>query len=100
MTSTHHSGHPAGVDIAAERTILPFVALGAGVLSLPGSLFTWDTALPGEGFVWGLPVAVLAVVLGIAAIRSHNQPRWAAVTGLVLGGAMAAMIVVWTLASL
>ena len=52
MTSTHN----AGVDVAAEPTILPYVALGAGILSVPGSLLTWDTGLPGEGFAWGLPV--------------------------------------------
>ena len=95
MTSTR----TPGVDIAAERTILPYIALVAGILSLPGSLLTWDTDLPGEGFVWGLPVAVLAVVLGIVALRSQTRARWAAISGLVLGGAMAAMIVLWTLAS-
>jgi uncharacterized membrane protein (UPF0136 family) len=98
MTSTQPS-HQAGVDIAAERSILPYVALVAGVLSVPGSLFTWDSGLPGEGYAWGLPVAVLAVVLGIAAVRSGTHARWAAITGLVLVGAMTAMIVVWTLAS-
>ena len=93
MTSTHN----AGVDVSAEPTILPYVALGAGILSLPGSLLTWDTGLPGEGFAWGLPVALLAVVLGISALRARTHARWAAITGLVLGGAMLAMIVAWTL---
>ena len=97
MTSIQQPGRSAGVDVASESTILPYVALVAGLLSLPGSLLTWDTGLPGEGFVWGLPVAALAVVLGIAAIRSHTHARWAAVTGLLLGGAMVAMILVWTL---
>ena len=98
MASTHPA-QQRGVDIAAERTILPYVALVAGILSVPGSILTWDSGLPGEGFVWGLPLAVLAVVLGIAAVRSRTHARWAAVTGLVLGGAMVAMIVVWSLAS-
>ena len=53
MTSTHN----AGVDVSAEPTILPYVALVAGILSVPGSILTWDTGLPGEGFAWGLPVA-------------------------------------------
>jgi hypothetical protein len=98
MTSIHQPG----VDVAgrtAAPTILPYVALVLGVLSVPGSLLTWDSGLPGEGFAWGLPAALLAVVLGIAAVRSRTAARWAAVTGIVLGGAMAAMVIVWTLAS-
>ncbi len=89
-----------GVDIAGKshsrsaRT--SYVALVLGILSLPGSLLTWDTGLPGEGFVWGLPVAVAAVIAGVVALRGRATARWAAVTGLVLGGAMALMIVVWT----
>jgi hypothetical protein len=89
-----------GVDIAARsdgrsaRT--SYVALLLGVLSVPGSILTWDSRLPGEGFVWGLPVAVAAVVAGVLALRGHAAGRWAAVTGLVLGGAMALMIVLWT----
>jgi hypothetical protein len=99
MTSTHQPG----VDVAgrsAEPTILPYVALVLGVLSVPGSLFTWDTSLPGEGFAWGLPPALLALAFGIAAIRSRTAARWAAIAGVVLGGAMAAMVIVWTVASL
>ena len=97
MTSTHPT-RQSGVDIAAERTVLPYLALLAGILSVPGSILTWDSGLPGEGFAWGLPFAVVAIVLGIAAVRSHSHARWAAVTGLVLGGAMVAMILVWSVA--
>ena len=60
MTSTH-----AGVDVAATSSKLPFVALFLGILSVPGSILTWDTSLPGEGFVWGLPLAVAAVIAGV-----------------------------------
>ena len=41
-------------------------ALALGILSLPGSLLAWDT-LPGGGFVWGLPLAVAAVIVGVKA---------------------------------
>ena len=73
-----------------------YIALVLGVLSVPGSILTWDSGLPGEGFVWGLPVAVAAVYVGVVALRGRATARWAAVTGLVLGGAMALMIVLWT----
>ncbi len=89
-----------GVDIAAQSAARPartsYVALVLGVLSVPGSILTWDSGLPGEGFVWGLPLAVAAVVAGSVALRGRAAGRWAAVTGLVLGGAMALMIVLWT----
>jgi hypothetical protein len=91
MTST-----PVGVDVAASTSKLPYVALVLGILSVPGSILTWDSGLPGEGFVWGLPVAVAAVAVGIAALRGRAAARWAAYVGLALGAAMALMIVVWT----
>ncbi len=91
MTSTH-----PGVDVAATTSKLPFVALVLGILSVPGSILTWDTSLPGEGFVWGLPMAVAAVVTGVLALRGSVTSRWAAYAGLALGAAMTLMIVVWT----
>ncbi len=91
MTSTH----PA-VDVAATTSRLPYVALVLGILSVPGSILTWDSGLPGEGYVWGLPVALLAVVLGATALRNRAGTGWASVTGIVLGAAMLAMVVVWT----
>jgi hypothetical protein len=97
MTSTH-PGQSTGVDVAAKASRLPYVALTLGILSVPGSIMTWDTSLPGEGYVWGLPVGLLAVVLGIVALRARSGARWASITGVVLGGAMVAMVVVWTLA--
>jgi len=71
------------------------IALALGILSLPGSLLAWDT-LPGGGFVWGLPFAIAAVGVGIQALRSGASGRGAAITGIVLGGVMIAMMVVWT----
>jgi hypothetical protein len=87
--------HPA-VDVAATTSKLPFVALVLGILSVPGSLLTWDTGLPGEGFLWGLPLAVAAVTVGIAALRRRAAARWAAYVGVVLGAAMTLMIALWT----
>ena len=87
-----------GVDVAARTpSRLSYVALVLGILSVPGSILTWDSGLPGEGWVWGLPVAVAAVVVAIMALRRRAPGRGAALTGLVLGGAMTAMIVLWTL---
>ncbi|MEO6511975.1 MAG: hypothetical protein ABIO16_13335 [Nocardioides sp.] len=88
-----------GVDLAAQSsqsTRPSYIALVLGVLSVPGSILTWGSGLPGQGFVWGLPVAVAAVVAGILAVRRGAGARWAAATGMVLGGAMALMIVLWT----
>ena len=96
MTSTQHPRQSAGVDVAASSSRLPYVALILGILSVPGSILTWDSGLPGEGFVWGLPVAVAAVAVGIAALRGHAAPQWAAYVGVVLGAAMTLMIVLWT----
>jgi hypothetical protein len=44
-------------------------------------------------------VGLLAVVLGIVALRARAGARWASITGIVLGGAMVAMVVAWTIAS-
>jgi hypothetical protein len=92
MSNTNHS-----VNVQPEATSrLSGIALVLGILSLPGSLLAWDT-LPGGGFVWGLPLAIAAVAVGVQAIRSRGASgRGAAITGIVLGGAMIAMMVVWT----
>jgi len=92
MSNTNHS-----VNVQPEATSrLSGIALVLGILSLPGSLLAWDT-LPGGGFVWGLPLAVAAVAVGFQAIRSGGASgRGAAITGIVLGGAMIAMMVIWT----
>ena len=94
----HQPARASGVDVAARApSRLSYVALVLGILSVPGSILTWDSGLPGEGFVWGLPVAVVAVVVGIVALRRRAPGRGAALTGLLLGGAMTTMIVLWTL---
>jgi len=89
-----HTDHSVNVQ-PASTSRAALAALVLGILSLPGSLLTWDT-LPGGGFVWGLPLAIAAVVVGYRAARSAATGRALAITGAVLGGAMIAMMVVWT----
>ncbi len=91
MSNSQHSVN-VGPNATSRASI---IALVLGILSLPGSLLAWDT-LPGGGFVWGLPLAIAAVVAGAQAVRSGTPGRGAAIAGIVLGGAMIAMMVVWT----
>jgi hypothetical protein len=81
---------------AVSSRDLSTIALVLGVISVPASIMTWG-ALPGGGFVWGAPVALAAVVLGV---RSLSQGRGKAIAAIVFGGAMLAMMVVWTIAGL
>jgi hypothetical protein len=89
---TTHTSTGAAVSTRDLSTL----AMILGILSVPGSLFTWDV-LPGGGFVWGAPLAVLAVGLGVT---SYSRGKGKALTGILLGGAMLAMMIVWTLADL
>jgi hypothetical protein len=82
------------VDVGA-RTTYPGLALALAILSVPGSTLTWD-ALPGGGFVFGFPPAVAAVVLGIQSLRASDAGRGKAIAAIAIGGAMLAMMVVWT----
>ena len=91
MSNTVHSVNVQPTATSRASTI----ALILGILSVPGSILAWD-ALPGGGFVWGLPLAVVAVILGVKAVRDGPTGRGAAVGGIILGGAMIAMMVVWT----
>jgi hypothetical protein len=91
MSNTDHSVNVQPSATSRASTI----ALILGILSVPGSILAWDT-LPGGGFVWGLPLAVVAVILGVKAVRDGASGRGAAIGGIVLGGAMIAMMVVWT----
>ena len=66
---------PHSVNVQPESTSRASVAaLVLGLLSLPGSLLAWDT-LPGGGFVWGLPLAVAAVVVGVGAVERRHRSR-------------------------
>ena len=90
MSNTNHS-----VNVQPEATSrISTIALVLGILSVPGSVLAWDT-LPGGGFVWGLPLAIAAVAVGVQAVRSGAPGRALAIAGAVLGGSMIAMMVVW-----
>ena len=72
------------------------IALLLAILSVPGSLLTWDV-LPGQGFVWGGIPALAAVAL---AVPSLGTSRIKAVASIVVAGAMLLLMLVWTVAGL
>ena len=86
----------SGIDLPA-RPARPVLALVLALLSVPGSLLTWDT-LPGGGFVFRLPFAIAAIQLGIQARRCAETGRDKAIAAILIGGAMVAMMAVWTIA--
>ena len=86
----------SGIDLPA-RPARPVLALVLALLSVPGSLLTWDT-LAGGGFVFGLPFAIAAILLGIQARRRAETGRDKALAAILIGGAMVAMMAVWTIA--
>ncbi len=86
---THQTTSAVELDRTADRST---IALILAVLSVPGSLLTWEV-LPGGGFAWGAPLAVASIVLAVPALRTS---RGKAVTAIVVAGAMLAMMIVWT----
>jgi len=84
---------PVELDHTTDRSTL---ALVLALLSVPGSIITWDL-LPGGGFVWGAPLAVLAIILAVPSLR---VARGKATAAIVIAGAMIAMMAVWTIAGL
>ena len=60
------TGKRPAVDVGLQRA-RPRLALLLAVLSIPGSTIAWD--LPAGGLWIGLPLAVVAIVLGIRARR-------------------------------
>jgi hypothetical protein len=87
--------HRSSVDLAA-RPAHPVLALVLALLSIPGSTLTWD-ALPGGGYVFGFPVAIAAVVLGVQALRRSPSGRGPAIAAVVIGVAMMIMMIAWPL---
>ena len=84
----------SSIRTASERP-RPGLALVLALLSVPGSTMTWD-ALPGGGFVFGAPLAIAAVLLGIQARQRSETGRGKALAAIVIAGAMLAMMAVWT----
>jgi hypothetical protein len=82
-----------GIDLSA-RPARPVLALVLALLSVPGSTLTWDT-LSGGGYVFGAPLAVAAIVLGVQARRRADTGRGAALAAIVIGIAMLAMMFIW-----
>lgn len=87
------TGQPVALDAERDYSI---PALVLALISVPGSLLTWDW-LPGGGFVWGAPFAIAAVALGVMSRRAGGGR---AVAAIVIGGAMLAMMVVWTVVAM
>lgn len=85
----------SGVDIAGQPA-RPGLALVLALLSVPGSTMAWDLWENGGGFVIGLPLAIAAIVLGVQARQRSAEGRGKATAAIVIGGAMVAMMVVWT----
>jgi len=85
----------SSIDRSA-RPARPVLALVLALLSVPGSMLTWDT-LPGGGFVWGLPLAVAAIVLGVQARQRAETGRGKALAAILIGGTMVAIMTVWTI---
>jgi hypothetical protein len=82
-----------GIDLSA-RPARPVLALVLGLLSILGSTLTWDT-LPGGGYVFGCPLAVAAIVLGVQARRRTDTGGGKALAAILIGGAMVAMMTIW-----
>jgi hypothetical protein len=60
------------------------LALLAGVLGVPGSTIAWD--LPAGGYWIGMPLAAIAIVLGLIAWPAAvSRRRGMAVAAIVLG---------------
>ncbi|MGH2952829.1 MAG: hypothetical protein ACRDK9_02255 [Solirubrobacterales bacterium] len=88
------SATPTGIDLEAQPT-RPLLALVLALISIPGSTVTWD-ALPGGGFVFGLPFAIAAIVLGVQARRRSTTEGGKALAAIVIGAAIVTMMAVWT----
>jgi len=86
----------SAVDLGEQRA-RPGLALALALLAIPGSTVAWD--LPGGGFVFGLPLAIAAVVLGVQARKRSQSGRGKALAAIVIAGAMLAMMVLWIAAS-
>jgi len=94
-TTSTASARP-GVDVTASRTY-PGLALILALISVLGSLFSWDL-FEGGGFVFGFPPAIAAVALGVRHLQSGaTEGRGKAIAAIAISGAMLAMMIVWTI---
>jgi ABC-type Fe3+-siderophore transport system permease subunit len=85
------------VDVAPTGArARPGLALVLALLSVPGSTIAWE--LPLGGLWIGLPLAVAAIVLGIAAHRRLAGSRMALVA-VAIGALAIAQMIVYTIVS-
>ena len=88
----------AHVDLAPPRRLgLAHLALALAIISLPASMFGWDLFDWG-GVVIGVPIALAAVVAGVAARRRpEGGARGIATAAVVLGAVVLLIPIVWTI---
>jgi len=86
----------AAVDVA-PRQAHPGLALLLALLAVPGSTLAWD--LPAGGLWIGLPLAVVAIAIGIRARRLLGGSKMA-VAAIVIAGLMILQMAIWSFVSL
>jgi hypothetical protein len=84
------------VDVA-PRQAHPGLALLLALLAVPGSTLAWD--LPAGGLWIGLPLGVVAIVIGIRARRLLGGSKMA-VAAIVIAGLMILQMAIWSFVSL
>ena len=91
------SAHPA-IDVAPHDHPRPGLALVLALLAIPGSTVAWD--LPAGGFWIGVPLSIVAIVLGIRARRALPAgARGMGTAAVVIGAILLAFTATWTIAS-
>jgi len=88
------------MDLAADSKVIDVrsptrtrLAFLLAVLAIPGSTVAWE--LPLGGLWIGLPLAVVAIVLGVRARRERSSPRLAT-AAVVIAGLCIAQMAIWT----
>ena len=94
MDSSTEYSPPIDVGPKQHHAVIAFVL---ALLSVPGSTLAWD--LPAGGLWIGLPLAAIAIVLGLRARRA-GQGTGLATAAIVIAGLMIAQMAVWTVVSL
>jgi hypothetical protein len=68
------------------------VALALAILAIPGVVMTWGV-VPGGGFTTGVPIAIVALVLGLRA-----RPGRMAIAAVAIAGVCLAFVAICTAA--
>jgi hypothetical protein len=80
--------------LTADDRSAAWLALACALASVPGSTIAWG--LPAGGFWIGVPLSVVAIVMGLRA-RQQGRGRTIATVAIVVAGPMLALTAVWTL---